>query len=241
MIGAFPIALKRTTTFALSFFLYVSSAEMAAAGYVGSPDVDCVALAVDVTGAVVSTLGERTPAPIAGPAMLGIGLPRGAADRIGEALFDKVSVPGSVALPVSGDKGCDAIVGYRWSERCRYWYYTTVESNSTQQATSSDHSETTTARVSHLDPPHPKRNLALSVANTWSEQMDSPETDSRPSYDASAQSGQARRGPNPNRDYKRHFNRQKERYNTVTADQVNRKKELNRASAKQWKLQDEIE
>lgn len=37
MIGAFPIALKRTTTFEESFFLYVSRAARACAGY-GVPD-----------------------------------------------------------------------------------------------------------------------------------------------------------------------------------------------------------
>lgn len=78
-----------------------------------------------------------------------------------------------------------------------------------------------------------------------------------------------KRGPNPQTDYKRHFNRTKERFDLVTAvsgvswtevltracnscplcsrsrlyfqDQTARKKELDRASMKQAKLQEELE
>jgi hypothetical protein len=42
MMGALPIALKRTTTFVESFFLYVSSAESACAGYSGVLSVEDV-------------------------------------------------------------------------------------------------------------------------------------------------------------------------------------------------------
>ncbi|PWN33481.1 uncharacterized protein FA14DRAFT_173276 [Meira miltonrushii] len=66
--------------------------------------------------------------------------------------------------------------------------------------------------------------------------MESPELDRR-----SADPSGSKKGPNPNRDYKQHFLRQKQRYDAASSDQIARNRELSRASLKQMKLQDEIE
>ncbi|UZJ54722.1 hypothetical protein CBS101457_004042 [Exobasidium rhododendri] len=52
---------------------------------------------------------------------------------------------------------------------------------------------------------------------------------------------QNQRGPNPQTDYKRHFNRTKERFDVVNVEQGRKKTELDRACLKQAKLQEELE
>lgn len=65
--------------------------------------------------------------------------------------------------------------------------------------------------------------------------MDSPELETRSSLDLA---GVPRRGPHPNRDYKRHFNRQKERFDAATtvrcADQAGRLVVMTSPDALPW-------